>query len=106
MGELKKNTIFITIFSEIWTNIERIIAYYPNFDAEVFVEQTQKVQEIISDSRFETWKEIWILGKSCEQQVRFVENCIENIKTINLQEIIEIGENFDDLRLELNRGNL
>ena len=85
-------------------NIEKIIVHYPNFDSELFVEQTQKIQEIITDSRFDTWKEIWILGKSCEQEVRFLEKCIENIKTINLQEIVENGENFDDLRLELSRG--
>ena len=85
-------------------NIEEIIVHYPNFDSEVFVEQTQKIQEIITDSRFDTWKEIWILGKSCEQEVRFLEKCIENIKTINLQDIVENGENFDDLRLELSRG--
>ena len=85
-------------------NIEKIIVHYPNFDSELFVEQTQKIQEIIIDSRFDTWKEFWILGKSCEQEVRFLEKCIENIKTINLQEIVENGENFDDLRLELSRG--
>ena len=85
-------------------NIEEIIVHYPNFDSELFVEQTQKIQEIITDSRFDTWKEIWILGKSCEQEVRFLEKCIENIKTINLQDIVENGENFDDLRLELSRG--
>ena len=85
--------------------MEEITAHFPNFDPEFFVEQTQKIQDIIKDSRFESWKEMWILSQMCKQEFDRVTNCVDDIKTINLQAILEIdNKDFDGLRDELSKG--
>ena len=85
--------------------MEEITAHFPNFDSEFFVEQTQKIQDIIKDSRFESWKEMWILSQMCKQEFDRVTNCVDDIKTINLQAILEIdNKDFDGLRDELSKG--
>ena len=90
---------------ELWKNLEEITAHFPNFDSEFFVEQTQKIQDIINDSRFDSWKEIWMLGQSCQQEFIFATECVDKIKTINLQAIIENhNKDFDGLRDDLSKG--
>ena len=85
--------------------MEEITAFFPNFDSEFFVEQTQKIQDIINDSRFDSWKEIWMLSQSCQQEFMFATECVDEIKTINLQAIIENhNKDFDELYDELNKG--
>ena len=85
--------------------MEEITAHFPNFDPEFFVEQTQKIQDIIKDSRFESWKEMWILSQMCKQEFDRVTNCVDDIKTINLQAILEIdNKDFDGLRDDLSKG--
>ena len=49
--------------------MEEITSQFPNFDPDNFVEQTAKIQEIISDSRFESWMEIWIISQSCQEEI-------------------------------------
>lgn len=106
IGELVTYIYFeIRKYSELWKNIEQITAHFPNFDPEFFVEQTQKIQDIISDTRFENWQEIWILGQSCQLEVNSAKNCIENIKTVNLKAIIDKDStDFDGLRHDLDKG--
>ena len=92
-------------FLELWKNLSEITAQFPNFDPEFFVDQTQKIQEIINDSRFESWQEIWNLSQSCKQQYDAAINCIDQIRTIDLQAIIYYnGKDFDGLRYELSKG--
>ena len=92
---------------EIWKNLEEITVHFPNFDSEFFVEQTQKIQDIINDSRFDSWKEIWMLGQSCQQEFIFATDCVDKIKTINLQAIIENhNKDFDGLRDDLSKGEV
>ena len=82
-----------------------ITAQFPNFDPEFFVDQTQKIQEIINDSRFESWQAIWNLSQSCKKEYDATITCIDKIKTINLRAIIENnGKDFDGLRHELSKG--
>ena len=82
-----------------------ITAHFPNFDPEFFVDQTQKIQEIINDNRFESWQEIWNLSQSCKQEYDASINCVDQIKAIDLQAIIENnGKDFDGLRHELSKG--
>ena len=103
------NEVFYLLrnYLELWKNLEEITAHFPNFDSAFFVEQTQKIQDILNDSRFDSWKEIWMLGESCQQEFIFATDCVDKIKTINLQAIIENHNmDFDGLRDDLSKGEV
>ena len=86
-------------------NLEQITSHYPDFNPEFFVEQTQKIQDIIKDSRFEHWMDLWIIGQSCRNEVNSAQDCIDDIKSIDIRTIIENNStNFDGLRLDLHKG--
>lgn len=63
---------------------------------------THKIQEIVNNVNFEKWQEIFGIGQSCAHEVKAISSCIEQMKTIDIETVLENDEtNFDGIRNEL-----
>ena len=63
---------------------------------------THKIQEIVNNVNFEKWKEIFGIGQSCAHEVHAISYCLEQMKTIDIETVLENdGTNFDGIRNEL-----
>ena len=63
---------------------------------------THKIQEIVNNVNFEKWQEIFGIGQSCAHELKAISSCIEQMKTIDIETVLENDEtNFDGIRNEL-----
>ena len=66
---------------------------------------THKIQEIVNNVNFEKWQEIFGIGQLCAHEVQAISYCIEQMKTIDIETVLENdGTNFDGIRNELTKG--
>ena len=66
---------------------------------------THKIQEIVNNVNFEKWQEIFGIGQLCAHEVQAISYCIEQMKTIDIETVLENDEtNFDGIRNELTKG--
>ena len=85
--------------------MEAILDRFPGFIPEKFEEMTHKIQEIINNVNFEKWQEIFGIGQLCLNEVGAIKNCIDQMKTIDFETVLESDEpNFDGIRNELTKS--
>ena len=93
------------MFSAIQFNLEAILERFPGFIPEKFEEMTHKIQEIVNNVNFEKWQEIFGIGQSCLHEVGAISNCIDQMKTIDIETVLENDEtDFDGIRNELSKS--
>ena len=101
-GNFKIMVPILKFISAIQSNLEAILERFPGFIPEKFEEMTHKIQEIVNNVNFEKWQEIFRIGKSCSHEVGVISSCIDQMKTIDIETVLENdGTNFDGIRNEL-----
>merc|ERR1719285_1535491 len=97
---------FMDLLTAIVENLAEVTVQFPDFDLEEFYLLAKQINDFLNNPKFEDWTEIITESSICKSQIDNANDCIAEIETLNLKEVIKNNfTDFDSMHSELDKAD-